>query len=202
MTTPATDSARLAVLLSGSGRTLQNLLEAINRGEVRAQVVLVIASKECRGAERARAAGIHTLVLPGVLSAQTLEHTLAQHRIDVVVCAGYLKYVHVPAAYRHRIINIHPSLLPAFGGQGMYGDRVHTAALDAFRRGEIRESGCTVHLVDEIYDHGRILLQRRVPILNADDVHSLAARVFEAECRALPEALATFLSTLADGKAG
>jgi phosphoribosylglycinamide formyltransferase 1 len=179
--------AHLAVLLSGSGRTLVNLVESIRSDVLRdmATIDLVIASKECLGAERARAANIETLVMKGVIPRDELGRVLDSRRIDLVVCAGYLKYLHVPPAYSGRVVNIHPALLPKFGGPGMYGDRVHAAVIAA---GE-KESGCTVHLVDEVYDHGQIILQRTCPVLPGDDVHTLAARVFEQECIAYPEAL-------------
>jgi phosphoribosylglycinamide formyltransferase-1 len=187
---------RLAVLLSGSGRTLTNLVGAIGEGRLAATIELVIASKECLGAERARGAGVRTLVIPGEIPAAELERTLEEHRIDLVACAGYLKYLHVPAKYSGRFVNIHPSLLPAFGGPGMYGDRVHEAVI----RAGARESGCTVHLVDEVFDHGRILLQRTCPVLPGDDAHSLAARVFAEECRAYPEALQQIILRGVQGK--
>lgn len=172
-------------MLSGSGRTLLNLIEAIARGDLPAQIALVIASRDCLGAERARSAGIDTRVIRGEIPAGDLEHALASAGADLVVCAGYLKYLHVPPAFAGRIVNIHPSLLPKHGGPGMFGDRVHAAVLAA---GDT-QSGCTVHLVDEVYDHGQILLQRTCPVLQTDDVHTLAARVFEQECIAYPEAL-------------
>lgn len=181
----ASRQARLAVLLSGSGRTLLNLLEHIRSGSLPARVELVIGSRECLGAQRARDAGLTTRVMPGVIPAATLSTLLQEHRIDWVVLAGYLKLIQIPPAFAGRIVNIHPSLLPAFGGPGMYGDRVHDAVI---RSGE-RTSGCTVHLVDEIYDHGRILLQKSCPVLPGDTPHSLADRVFALECVAYPEAL-------------
>lgn len=177
--------ARLAVMLSGSGRTLENLLIAIGAGRVTASIELVICSRETAGAMKSRAAGLKTIVVKGEIPRDELERMLDEHRIDYVVCAGYLKYVHVPAKYAGRVVNIHPSLLPAFGGAGMYGDKVHAAVIAA----GATESGCTVHLVDDVYDHGRVLLQRTCPVLPGDDAHSLAARVFEQECLAYPEAL-------------
>lgn len=176
---------RLAVLLSGSGRTLLNLLDAIARGTLNAEIVLVIASRECLGAERARAAGLDTRIIKGEIPAPELQRLLDSVHADLVACAGYLKYLHVPPAYAGRIVNIHPALLPKHGGPGMFGDRVHAAVLAA---GDTR-SGCTVHLVDDVYDHGQILLQRDCPVLPTDDVHTLAARVFEQECAAYPQAL-------------
>lgn len=176
-------------MLSGSGRTLLNLLDAIRRGELIARIALVIASRQCLGAERARDAGLPTLVIPGEIPAERLGAILAEHRIDWVVLAGYLRLIRIPPAFAGRIVNIHPALLPDFGGKGMHGDHVHAAVLAAGRA----ESGCTVHLVDPVYDRGRILAQARVPVLPGDDVRSLADRVFAAECRLYPAALQQLL---------
>jgi folate-dependent phosphoribosylglycinamide formyltransferase PurN len=113
-------------------------------------------------------------------------------RADLVVMAGFLHLVRIPADFAGRVVNIHPSLLPAFGGQGFHGMHVHRAVIE---RG-CTVSGCTVHLVDDEYDHGRILLQKAVPVLPDDTPESLAARVFAAECHALPEAIARIAATL------
>lgn len=172
-------------MLSGTGRTLDNLLAACRDGTLPARIVLVIASRPCRGAEIARAAGIETLVIPGVIPASELERILRQRDIAWVALAGYLHWVDIPPAYRGRVVNIHPALLPRFGGRGMYGLRVHQAVLQA---GET-VSGCTVHLCDEIYDHGPIVLQQSCPVLPDDTPRSLAQRVFELERRAYPQAL-------------
>lgn len=180
-----TAPARLAVLLSGSGRTLLNLLNHIRAGALPASIELVIASRECPGAQHARDAGIPTLVIPGVIPAERLGALLREHRIDWVVLAGYLKLIQIPPGYEGRIVNIHPALLPDFGGPGMYGDRVHQAVL----RAGAPESGCTVHFVTAEYDRGPIILQRRCPVLPGDTPHDLAARVFALECEAYPEAL-------------
>jgi phosphoribosylglycinamide formyltransferase 1 len=182
---------RLAVLLSGSGRTLDNLLERIAAGRLAATVVAVIASRgDVRGVRIAEAAGIPVTVLPPAgrpLAAWSgdLFTAVRNARPDLVVMAGFLHLVEIPSDFGGRVINIHPSLLPAFGGRGFHGMHVHRAVLE---RG-CTVSGCTVHLVDEEYDHGRILLQRTVPVLADDSPESLAARVFAAECEALPEAI-------------
>jgi phosphoribosylglycinamide formyltransferase-1 len=181
---------RLTVMLSGSGRTLDNLFAAIRDRRLDATITCVIASRETLGAQKARAANIPTLILPGVVDAPNLERTLDAHHTDWVILAGYLKYLNIPPKYAGRVVNIHPSLLPAFGGPGMYGDKVHAAVLAA----GARTSGCTVHLVDSIYDHGQILLQRSCPVLPTDDPHTLAARVFAEECAAYPEALQQLFS--------
>ena len=162
-----------------------NLADAIDRGDLPATISLVVASKQCAGAERARQRGLPTRVVPGIIPRDTLAALLDEHRIDWAVLAGYLKIVQIPDAYRGRIVNIHPALLPDFGGPGMYGDRVHAAVLAS----GATHSGCTVHLCADEYDRGPILLQRTCPVLAGDNVHTLATRVFEEEKRAYPEAL-------------
>jgi len=181
MTVPA----RLAVMLSGSGRTLLNLLEHTQAGTLNATIALVIASRECPGAQHARAAGLKTLVIPGDIPAQHLEALLLEHRIDLVALAGYLRLIAIPTTHRGRIANIHPALLPDFGGPGMYGQKVHQAVLAS---GAIR-SGCTVHLIDDQFDRGTILVQKSCPVLPGDTPTTLADRVFALECAAYPEAL-------------
>jgi phosphoribosylglycinamide formyltransferase 1 len=182
---PEQNLPRLAVLLSGSGRTLVNLAERIRDGRLRASIALVVASKECLGAERARELGIPTQVIRGNISTEQLELLCREHRIDWVVLAGYLKLLPVPHALSGRIVNIHPALLPDFGGPGMYGHHVHEAVIKAGRR----VSGCTVHLCDEKYDRGCIVLQRECPVREGDTPDTLAARVFELECETYPAAL-------------
>jgi formyltetrahydrofolate-dependent phosphoribosylglycinamide formyltransferase len=175
---------RLAVCVSGRGSNLVALLEAL-RGSKLAQVVLVLSSRAGAPAlERTRDAGItaHCLSDPGD-PAEWLR-VLREARVDVVVLAGYLKLVPGPvvAAYRDRIVNIHPALLPEFGGPGMYGHHVHEAVL----KSGAKRSGATVHLVDEVYDRGAILAQARVPVLPGDSPETLAARVLRAEHQLLP----------------
>jgi formyltetrahydrofolate-dependent phosphoribosylglycinamide formyltransferase len=172
-------------MLSGSGRTLLNLLDAIRGGRLNATIDLVIASRDTLGAQRAREAGLQTIVLPGTIPATKLQQVLNQNRIDWVILAGYLKLIDIPAAYQNRIVNIHPALLPDFGGPGMYGHHVHEAVLKA----GAKRSGCTVHLVTPEYDRGPIILQKSCEVVPGDTPDTLAARVFELECRAYPEAL-------------
>lgn len=182
---------RLAVLLSGSGRTLDNLLDAIASGRVPAVIAAVVSSRaDVRGVSIASRAGLPVHVLPP--AGRPLDDwsgaifgVCRAARADLVVMAGFLHLVRIPADFAGRVVNIHPSLLPAFGGRGFHGMHVHRAVLD---RG-CTVSGCTVHLVDDEYDHGRILLQETVPVLPDDTPESLAARVFAAECRSLPEAI-------------
>jgi len=189
MSTTEPSTPRLAVMISGGGRTLLNLFDRIAKGELQAQIALVIASSECAGAAKSRAAGLPTLIIPGRIPAENLETVLLEHRIDWVVLAGYLKLVDIPPAFNGRVVNIHPALLPRHGGAGLYGHHVHEAVL---RAGD-KVSGCTVHLCDSRYDTGPIVLQREVPVLPNDTAESLAARVFEAEREAFPQALAKLL---------
>ena len=177
------DKANLLVMLSGSGRTLVNLAGAIERGELDAKITLVVGSRECIGIERAKELGLRTKVVAGEIPAAELDRLAGD--ADWVVLAGYLKLVHVPERLAGKVVNIHPALLPDFGGPGMFGRRVHQAVLDAGRT----ESGCTVHLCDEKFDTGPIVLQERCPVLPGDDADALAARVFACECAAYPKAL-------------
>lgn len=185
-----THAPSIAVLISGGGRSLLNLLDRIEQGLLPARIALVIASSECPGAARARARGLTVRVMPGVIPADVLAATLREHVIDWVILAGYLKMLRIPAGYEHRVLNIHPALLPKFGGKGMFGHHVHEAVI---RAGET-ESGCTVHFCDAKFDTGPVVLQRRCPVLAGDTPEALAARVFEQECLAYPEALNLVLS--------
>ena len=176
---------RIAVLASGHGSNLQALLDALT-DDASAEVTLVIANRADAGAlGRARRAGVATAVTrEDGQDASGLIQVLRTAAIDLVVLAGYLKRVPdaVVSAFRNRIINIHPALLPAFGGHGLYGHRVHAAVLAS----GARVSGATVHLVDEQYDHGRILAQWPVPVRVDDTPETLAARVLAVEHRLLP----------------
>lgn len=192
------DPRRLAVLVSGTGRHLDNLARLVRAGELDATIGLVLCDRAgARALGRAEEAGLPHLLLdpergldPASFSRAAFE-AIASAGCGTVVLAGFLRRLVLPPGWERRILNIHPSLLPAFGGQGFYGDRVHRAVLE---RG-CKVSGCTVHYVDEEYDHGPILAQRVVPVLPGDDPHSLAARVFEAELEAYPEALREHLAT-------
>lgn len=175
---------RVAVAVSGRGSNLEALLRALG-ADAPAQVALVLSNRPDAGAlVRARARGVAVEVLADPAEATDWLARLERHRIDLVVLAGYLKLVPAPviARYRNRIVNVHPALLPAFGGRGMYGHHVHEAVL----RSGARESGATVHLVDEMYDRGAILARGRVPVLPGDTPERLAARVLEVEHRLLP----------------
>ena len=193
----STRRPRAAVLLSGGGRSLENLCELAERGELACELALVISSKETAfGLERARRHGLETRVVdperalePEVYSAAVFAEIEAAD-CELVVMAGFLRFLPIPDAWAGRVLNIHPSLLPAFGGKGFYGDRVHAAVLE---RG-VKFTGCTVHYVDNVYDNGPILVQRLVEVRPDDDVDSLAARVFAEEKLALPEAIAAHVA--------
>ncbi|MCB9846280.1 MAG: phosphoribosylglycinamide formyltransferase [Phycisphaeraceae bacterium] len=173
---------RLAVMLSGGGRTLQNL--CTRRAAFNATIDLVIADRDCPGLAIAQSLGIPAVLEPGEIPAPRLADILSTHRIDLVCLAGYLRLVEIPPD--QRILNIHPALLPRHGGRGMHGLHVHWAVLAS---GD-RLSGCTVHFCDDHYDRGEIVLQRTCPVLPTDTPESLAARVFQQECDAYPAALA------------
>ena len=179
---------RLAVLISGSGTTLQNLIDRTADGRLDADLVTVVSSRSnVLGVERARRAGLPVEVIApkgGDFSDRVFTAVRAA-KPDYVVMAGWLQLLPIPADFRLRVLNIHPSLLPAFGGKGMYGMRVHQAVLDS----GATVSGCTVHFADDTYDTGPIVLQRTVPVEPDDTPESLAARVFEVECEAYPEAI-------------
>jgi len=185
--TPAdrSHSTKLAVMISGGGRTLENLAGSIERGDLNAEIVLVIASKECPGAQKALARGMPVLVVPGEIPRETLGRILRDHGVEWVALGGYVKLVRIPEGYEGRVVNIHPALLPEFGGKGFYGGRVHEAVLAS----GAEESGCTVHIADEEFDHGPILAQARCPVEPGDTPETLAARVFELECELYPRVL-------------
>jgi formyltetrahydrofolate-dependent phosphoribosylglycinamide formyltransferase len=183
---------RLGVLLSGSGRTLQNLLDRIEDGSLAARVEVVVSSHAgVFGLERARKANIPAELVnykdhkDTESFSRAVTEVLGRHPVDLVIMAGFIRRWVFPPEYEGRVLNIHPALLPKFGGKGLYGHRVHEAVLAA---GET-ESGCTVHLADHRYDRGPILLQKRVPVAPGDTPESLAERVFRAECEAYPEAI-------------
>jgi formyltetrahydrofolate-dependent phosphoribosylglycinamide formyltransferase len=175
---------RVAVAVSGRGSNLEALLRALG-ADAPARVVLVLSNRpDAAALERARAHGIPAEALTDSADGAEWLDRLARHEVDLLVLAGYLKLVPaaVIARFRDRVLNVHPALLPGFGGRGMYGLRVHEAVLAS----GARESGATVHLVDEVYDRGRILAQARVPVLPEDTPDTLAARVLAVEHRLLP----------------
>lgn len=178
---------RLVVLISGSGTTLQNLLDVTAAGDLAAAVVGVVASRaDAGGVGRAGRAGVPvSVVAKGDDLSDRVFAAVRGYAPDLVLLAGWLHLVRIPADFAGRVLNIHPSLLPAFGGRGMYGRRVHEAVLEA----GVKLTGCTVHFADDAYDTGPIIVQRAVEVADDDTPETLAARVFAAECEAYPEAV-------------
>jgi formyltetrahydrofolate-dependent phosphoribosylglycinamide formyltransferase len=185
----------LAVLLSGGGTTLQNLLDRIADGRLRARVVQVISNRaDAFGLTRARAAGVPTAVVERKACGTREEFSVRIFELcrragtDLVCLAGFLQLIQVPDDFLGRVMNVHPALIPAFCGKGFYGRHVHEAVL-AYGA---KVSGCTVHFADNQYDHGPIILQRVVPVLDDDTPDTLAARVQEQENEAYSEAIRLF----------
>jgi formyltetrahydrofolate-dependent phosphoribosylglycinamide formyltransferase len=182
----------LAVLASGSGTTLQNLIDRIASKSLDARIDIVIASRpNILALDRAANAAITAHIVDRKDHANAADFSapifdlIDEHKIDLVCLAGWLCMLKIPPRYENRVINIHPALLPSFGGAGMYGRKVHEAVLAH----GCKISGCTVHFVDEKYDNGPIILQRACPVLENDTPDSLAHRVFEEEKIAYPQAI-------------
>lgn len=186
---------RLGVLLSGGGRTMLNLLEQINHQQLEAEIVSVISSRSTvAGVQRAQDVGLPVEIVrkkdcPDIEAfSQRLAALLDAAQVDLVVQAGWLCLWKIPPQYENRVMNIHPALLPSFGGRGMWGHHVHEAVLAA----GCRVSGCTVHFCTNEYDSGPIIIQRTCPVEDDDTPDTLAARVFEQECLAYPQAIRYF----------
>jgi formyltetrahydrofolate-dependent phosphoribosylglycinamide formyltransferase len=185
----------LAVLASGGGTTLQNLIDQIAQGRLNARIGTVIASRDGVGAlDRAAKVGLRSCVIErkrfssvGDFS-EPIFRCCDEAQVDLICCAGWLSMLAIPLRYDGRIMNIHPALLPSFGGQGMYGRRVHEAVLNH----GCKVSGCTVHFVNEEYDSGPIILQRTCAVMEDDTPETLAHRVFEQEKIAYPQAIGLF----------
>lgn len=196
---------RLGVLISGGGTTLLNFLDCIQAGSLSATVPIVISSQpDCPGVERARDAGLECVAISrrdfssvADYSAEVFD-VLRSHKADLVTLAGFLNLLQIPDDFALKVLNIHPSLIPAFCGKGMYGHHVHEAAV---QRG-VRVSGCTVHFADNEYDHGPIVIQRSVKIPDGADAQAVARLVFEEEKIAYPEAIRRVVSgrLLIDGQ--
>lgn len=183
---------KIAVLISGGGRTLKNFLDLIELGKLPVEISLVISSSaQAGGIQYAEAAGVPVSVIERTnfdsheAYGEAIYTACREAEVDKVIMAGFLKFAPLPKDFAGRVVNIHPSLLPAFGGQGMYGDRVHTAVLE---RG-CRVSGVTVHFVDNEYDQGPIIWQQPAPVFADDTPAVLAARIFELEKEAYPHVL-------------
>jgi phosphoribosylglycinamide formyltransferase-1 len=190
---------RLGVLISGGGTTLMNILEYIKQGRLNAEVAVVISSRSTvAGVERAKNAGLNVKIIRKKDFSDVdefssrIEEELVAANVDLVVQGGWLCLWKIPARYESRVMNIHPALLPSFGGQGMWGHHVHEAVLEA----GCKISGCTVHFCTNQYDEGPIIVQRACEVKSSDTPDTLAARVFEQECIAYPQAIRLF----AEGK--
>jgi len=186
---------RLGVLISGSGRTLQNFINLIDRRELDATIAVVISSlSKVKGVDRARGAGLPVEIVrvkdhPDVDEfSRLIVDALERHGVQLACQAGWTAYWRIPHRWLGRVMNIHPALLPKYGGKGYYGHHVHEAVLAA---GD-KESGCTVHFANNEYDAGPIILQRRCPVMPGDTPDTLADRVFEQELLAYPEAIRLF----------
>jgi phosphoribosylglycinamide formyltransferase 1 len=191
-----TTPLKLAVLISGSGRTLKNFIDLAAEGELPVDIRLVVSSSATAGGLKfAEEARIATRVISradfpaGSLGdlpfGDAIFAACRETAVDYVAMAGFLKLAPVPADFAGRVLNIHPALIPAFCGPGMYGHHVHQAVLDH----GVRVTGCTVHFVDNLYDHGPIIWQQPVPVFEDDTADTLAKRVFEAEKEAYPHVL-------------
>ncbi len=185
----------LAVFFSGGGSTLQNLLERISQGRLDALVDWTLSSREgVGGIEKSHQAGIPCLVLPRKefesheAFSQAVNLHLERHPVDLIVLAGFMSLYNFPSAYQGRVMNIHPALIPAFCGKGLYGHHVHEAVLSM----GAKVTGCTVHFADKEYDHGPIILQRCIPVLDEDTPETLAERVQALEREVYPEAIQLF----------
>ena len=185
----------LAVLISGSGRSLQNFIDLIAAKKLDARIMVVVSSSpDAGGNEKARRAKIPLVVVDRKAAdfSDAITKAVEKHKVDLVLLAGFLHLWKFPAKYKGRVLNIHPALLPNFGGKGMYGHHVHEAVIAS----GAKESGCTVHVADLEYDRGPIVLQRKVKVKPGDTPDELAARVFLEECLAYPEAVRKVASRL------
>jgi formyltetrahydrofolate-dependent phosphoribosylglycinamide formyltransferase len=183
---------RLAVLISGGGTTLQNLIDRIADRRLPAQIAVVISSRaDAGGLERARHAGIPAAVVSRKAFSDldrfndALHAELERHAFDLIILAGFLSPFQLRGRYAARVLNVHPALIPAFCGKGFYGDKVHRAVLEA----GVKVSGCTIHFADDQYDNGPIILQGAVPVLDDDTPETLAARIHQLENELYPEAI-------------
>lgn len=197
MNSSSTPELRIGVFASGGGSNFTAIVEASRSGKLDADIVLCVSNRRDAGVlARAHDLGIPTIVLrPEDFESESeyVERLVAEleaYDIQLIALAGYLKKIpsEVVGRFRHRIVNIHPALLPAFGGRGMYGRRVHEAVLEH----GVRWTGVTIHLVDEEYDTGPIILQEPIPVNPGDTAETLAARVLDVEHRLYPEALQLF----------
>ena len=185
----------LAVLISGSGKTLQNLIDKIDGQTLNAKIQVVISSSpDAYGLKRAEQNNIPVTIVkyPDYDSSEVFSNAIIKeiekYPIDLIILAGFMHLLRIPDKYSEKVMNIHPGLIPSFCGKGYYGHHVHKAVIES----GIKVSGCTVHFVDNEYDHGPIIIQRTVPAYEDDTPDTLAQRVFKEECIAYPEAIHLF----------
>jgi formyltetrahydrofolate-dependent phosphoribosylglycinamide formyltransferase len=192
---PKGKKLRLGILLSGGGRTMTNIQQEIEGGRLNAEIVVVVSSlSKVKGVQLAKDMGLEPVIIrkkdnPDIeqFSAK-IAKALDDAQVDLVVQAGWMCLWHIPEKYENRVMNIHPALLPAFGGQGMYGHHVHEAVVEK----GCKVSGCTVHFCTNEYDAGPIIVQRTCEVKDTDTPDDVATRVFEQECAAYPEAIQLF----------
>ncbi len=192
---PASKTLNLAILISGGGTTLQNIIDKINDGSLSARIQVVICnSPDAYGIKRAEQNSIPTAIVQrkdhnqSDTFSESIINEIEKYPIDLIILAGFLHLFKIPDSYAGKVMNIHPGLIPAFCGKGFYGHHVHEAAIQS----GVKISGCTVHFVDNEYDRGPIIIQRAVHV-NADDTpDTLAQKVFQEECIANPEAIRLF----------
>ena len=195
----ASKTLNLAILISGSGTTLQNIIDKIDDNSINAKIQVVVCnSPDAYGIKRAEQNNIPTAIVQHKGHNQTEDFSntiikeIEKYPVDLIILAGFLHLFKIPDSYAGKVMNIHPGLIPSFCGKGYYGHHVHTAAIES----GVKISGCTVHFVDNEYDRGPIIIQRTVHV-NADDTpDTLAQKVFKEECIAYPEAIRLF----AEGK--
>ncbi len=185
----------LAILISGSGTTLQNLIDKIDDNTINAKIQIVICSTpDAYGIKRAEQNGIPTALVHHKSYKQsenfssTIIKEIEEHPVDLILLAGFLHLFKIPDKYIGKTMNIHPGLIPAFSGKGYYGHHVHQAVIDS----GVKISGCTVHFVDNEYDRGPIIIQRTVNVHVDDSPDTLAQKVFKEECIAYPDAIRLF----------
>jgi phosphoribosylglycinamide formyltransferase-1 len=191
----------LAIFLSGTGTNFKAIAAAVGNGDIPARITLVASNKpDAPGLEAAKMMGLNTIIFQreefpdGSSFAEYMLEVLKHHDVQLIVLAGYLRMIPplVVRIFRKRIINIHPALLPDFGGKGMYGMNVHRAVIGS----GVEETGVTVHYVDEKYDHGEIIAQQRVPVMLGDTPETLAARVLKVEHEFYPQVIMRLVEDL------
>jgi len=192
---PASNTLNLAILISGSGTTLQNLIDKINDKTLNARIRIVISSApDTYGIKRAEQNNIPVAIIQrkgfnnSEIFSNTIIKEIEKYSVDLIILAGFLHLFKIPDKYTGKVMNIHPGLIPAFCGKGYYGHHVHEAVIES----GVKVSGCTVHFVDNEYDCGPIIIQRVVPVHEDDSPNTLAQRVFKEECIAYPEAINLF----------